>query len=371
MRNIKRNRAILLSAGLLVFASLAISCGVTVKSTVATGYDWVGVEKIVVVGVEDADGLTKPHAFVVAKEGASQDGLAAELQAFVREKLDAYKYPRQVVFLPDLPRTHLRKVARGKLRFTFDDMSILRELAVEPGRMYQGLEGGMWAMINPRIDKYAGIMGVPPAGVLTFGEFEVMPNFDPSEIGNTDYRSQVGRRSVTDQLRTRGASLFAADDKVTGDAAGVAKHHLGNDDACDALAIADGDVINDVSLVDMSAGQVELVADGIRRSFMVTTNGDQVIVSSSLGVVVATRMRRFVEPSADLASGSLVAAMPGTIRAVAVAEGDKVEAGQTVVVMEAMKMELAVEAPAAGTVTAVHVSLGDTINAGDPLVVIE
>jgi peroxiredoxin len=43
----------LLSVGLLVFASLAVSCGVTIKSNVATGYDWVGVEKIVVVGVDD------------------------------------------------------------------------------------------------------------------------------------------------------------------------------------------------------------------------------------------------------------------------------------------------------------------------------
>ena len=136
-------------------------------------------------------------------------------------------------------------------------------------------------------------------------------------------------------------------------------------------ASVDGVVIDDVSLVGATADRVEIVADGIRRSFDVTTPGDQVIVSSSLGVVTATRLRRFVEPSADLASGSLVAAMPGTIRAVEVAEGDKIEAGQTVVVMEAMKMELAVEAPAAGTVTAVHVAPGDAIDAGALLVVIE
>jgi acetyl/propionyl-CoA carboxylase alpha subunit len=135
-------------------------------------------------------------------------------------------------------------------------------------------------------------------------------------------------------------------------------------------AAVDGDAINAV-VVEADADHVELVADGVRRSYHVTTARDQVIVSSPLGVLVATKMRRFVEPRSDLASGSLVAAMPGTVRAVEVAEGDTVESGQTVVVMEAMKMELAVEAPASGTVTAVHVSPGDAIDAGAPLVIIE
>jgi acyl-coenzyme A synthetase/AMP-(fatty) acid ligase len=45
-----------------------------------------------------------------------RDGLAAELQAFVRERLEPYKYPREVVFLDALPRTHLGKVDRGALR---------------------------------------------------------------------------------------------------------------------------------------------------------------------------------------------------------------------------------------------------------------
>src|SRR2546429_676079 len=62
----------------------------------------------------DAGGLTKPHAFVVANE--RRDGLAEELQAFVRERLEAYKYPREVTFLDALPRTHLGKVDRARLR---------------------------------------------------------------------------------------------------------------------------------------------------------------------------------------------------------------------------------------------------------------
>jgi acyl-coenzyme A synthetase/AMP-(fatty) acid ligase len=59
-------------------------------------------------------GLTKPHAFVVATE--RRTGLAEELKVFVRERLEAYKAPREIVFLDVLPRTHLGKVDRGKLR---------------------------------------------------------------------------------------------------------------------------------------------------------------------------------------------------------------------------------------------------------------
>ncbi|MGA1525556.1 MAG: AMP-binding enzyme [Planctomycetota bacterium] len=47
--------------------------------------------------------------------GAAPD-LADTLQAWVKERLEPYKYPRQVVLLEDLPRTHLGKVDRGQLR---------------------------------------------------------------------------------------------------------------------------------------------------------------------------------------------------------------------------------------------------------------
>lgn len=72
------------------------------------------VKEAAVVGVVDADGLTKPHAFVVPV--AASPELGDELQAWVKERLEPYKYPRQVMFLDDLPRTHLGKVDRGQLR---------------------------------------------------------------------------------------------------------------------------------------------------------------------------------------------------------------------------------------------------------------
>ena len=71
------------------------------------------------------------------------------------------------------------------------------------------------------------------------------------------------------------------------------------------------------------------------------------------------------------ASGSLRAPMPGVVALVAVGEGDRVAAGQTLVVVEAMKMEHPVVAPADGTVLAVHVAVGEGVEAGAPLLAFE
>ncbi len=71
------------------------------------------VKECAVVGVS-VGGLTKPHAYVVAQ--TQREGLDEELKAFVRAELEAYKAPREVFFLEALPRTHLGKIDRGKLR---------------------------------------------------------------------------------------------------------------------------------------------------------------------------------------------------------------------------------------------------------------
>jgi len=72
------------------------------------------VSQAAVVGVEDANGLVKPHAYVIPRE--RREGLAEELKAFVRDRLEPYKHPREVIFVDSLPTTHLGKVDRGKLR---------------------------------------------------------------------------------------------------------------------------------------------------------------------------------------------------------------------------------------------------------------
>jgi acetyl-CoA/propionyl-CoA carboxylase, biotin carboxylase, biotin carboxyl carrier protein len=87
-----------------------------------------------------------------------------------------------------------------------------------------------------------------------------------------------------------------------------------------------------------------------------------------LTVVAPTR---HADP-AELAGGTAFASpMPGAVLSVAVTAGEKVAAGATLLVVEAMKMEHPVVAPVAGTVTAVHVTAGDGVDAGAPLLAFE
>lgn len=67
-----------------------------------------------VIGVPDVDGLTKTKAFVVLKTGG--EVTAEELKAFIKDRLAPYKYPRQIAFVPDLPKTATGKIQRFKLR---------------------------------------------------------------------------------------------------------------------------------------------------------------------------------------------------------------------------------------------------------------
>jgi len=67
-----------------------------------------------VIGVVDAEGLTRTKAFVVLKPGGS--ATEDELKAFVKDKLAPYKYPRQIEFVADLPKTATGKIQRFKLR---------------------------------------------------------------------------------------------------------------------------------------------------------------------------------------------------------------------------------------------------------------
>jgi glutaconyl-CoA decarboxylase len=70
------------------------------------------------------------------------------------------------------------------------------------------------------------------------------------------------------------------------------------------------------------------------------------------------------------AGGAIVAPMPGTVLSVGVEVGAAVTKGQTLLVLEAMKMENEIQAPADGTVQEVNVSQGLSVNAGDTLIVL-
>ena len=70
-----------------------------------------------VIGIDDAQGLTRAKAFVVLKDASrAGEATADELKAYVKSRLAPYKYPRQLEFLAELPKTATGKIQRFRLR---------------------------------------------------------------------------------------------------------------------------------------------------------------------------------------------------------------------------------------------------------------
>ena len=105
-----------------------------------------------------------------------------------------------------------------------------------------------------------------------------------------------------------------------------------------------------------AAGPAWAIADGPRR--WVYTDG------CVYELEVQEEGRRKTTP----AHGSLAAPMPATVRQIRVAPGDHVTRGDTLLILEAMKMELPVRAEADGTVLAVHCQEGELVQPGRPLI---
>ena len=133
----------------------------------------------------------------------------------------------------------------------------------------------------------------------------------------------------------------------------------------------DGYAVDGHTVVAASPTSVTLETDGVRATYAVSVAGDRVDVDGPGGHVALTVVPRFVDPADAVASGSLLAPMPGTVVKVAVEQGDAVEAGQPVLVLEAMKMQHTVSAPHAGTVTQIDVQPGAQVAAGEVLAVVE
>lgn len=100
------------------------------------------------------------------------------------------------------------------------------------------------------------------------------------------------------------------------------------------------------------------------------------VVADPISVTAPVPANQAVAPPAipplskESASGNITAPMPSKVVAVNVKAGNQVKKGQVLLVLEAMKMENEIIAPAAGTVKEVHVSEGSNVNVGEPLITI-
>jgi acetyl-CoA/propionyl-CoA carboxylase, biotin carboxylase, biotin carboxyl carrier protein len=120
--------------------------------------------------------------------------------------------------------------------------------------------------------------------------------------------------------------------------------------------------------VASTPGRLRLEIDGAIEEFQVEADPHAVTVGHHGEAHVFRRPAAFAHETAATADGSLLAPMPGTVLSVAAAAGAPVRAGDALVVIEAMKMELALTAPFDGAVTTLNVEPGDQVKLGQVLV---
>ncbi|WP_280236329.1 acetyl/propionyl/methylcrotonyl-CoA carboxylase subunit alpha [Nocardia cyriacigeorgica] len=130
-----------------------------------------------------------------------------------------------------------------------------------------------------------------------------------------------------------------------------------------------------LELVDLAPERVVLSVPGergpVRRQFEISRYDDLVCVDSPLGPVAVRRLPRFTDPADQVAAGSLLAPMPGSVIRVGAVVGDRVEHGQPILWLEAMKMEHTILAPATGVLSALNVAVGQQVEVGAVLAVVD
>ncbi|MGH8960972.1 MAG: acetyl/propionyl/methylcrotonyl-CoA carboxylase subunit alpha [Jatrophihabitantaceae bacterium] len=127
---------------------------------------------------------------------------------------------------------------------------------------------------------------------------------------------------------------------------------------------------DETGLLAATPSQVVLDDAGVRRSFEISRYGKEIDVDSTLGPVRFAIADRFADPADQLAPGSLLAPMPGSVVRIAITAGEAVTAGQPVLWLEAMKMQHRIDAPADGIVAELPVSQGQQVDVGQVLAVV-
>ncbi|MDA9762941.1 biotin/lipoyl-binding protein [Gammaproteobacteria bacterium] len=124
-----------------------------------------------------------------------------------------------------------------------------------------------------------------------------------------------------------------------------------------------------IHAVDESGIDVEV---GSHRFFaQLTRADDQILINMPFGDLDAVIVPRFIEPGNEVPEGGLVAPMPGKVIEVKVKKGDKVKAGDTLIIIEAMKMEHSIKATENGKVAKLMVSLNQQVDNGATLLVLD
>ena len=116
---------------------------------------------------------------------------------------------------------------------------------------------------------------------------------------------------------------------------------------------------------------IDMIFDGKRHYSRVTVSKNNILVHMPFGDVMLQLKPRFKIPGTEVTIGGLIAPMPGKVIDVKVKKGKKVKAGDTLVILEAMKMEHSIKASEDGTVSELLISVNDQVENGALLMVVK
>ena len=128
-----------------------------------------------------------------------------------------------------------------------------------------------------------------------------------------------------------------------------------------------------VEIMQIKDGKLDLLVDGKQVTAYISSDNAKrwVTINGQTFVLTKTSGTRNAGHTGHHAAGELTAPMPGQVRALNVAEGEAVTKGQTLLVLEAMKMEIRVHTPQNGVVKRLFVEQGQTVEREQKLIEIE
>jgi len=133
-----------------------------------------------------------------------------------------------------------------------------------------------------------------------------------------------------------------------------------------------GDKTVDVEILGTQDGKLDLLIDGERLTVYISSDNAKRWVTINGRTTLLTKQSGSRKSGAKHDhSGELTAPMPGQVRAVNVKEGDTVTKGQTLMILEAMKMEIRIQSPSDGVVKSLAVKQSDTVEREQVLIVVE
>ena len=132
--------------------------------------------------------------------------------------------------------------------------------------------------------------------------------------------------------------------------------------------INDGTV---AKVIEWSTSGIDIEVNSSRFFSKVTRDNENIVVHGPWGDALFTILPRFTLPGSEALAGGLVAPMPGKVVDLKVKAGSKVKKGDTLVILEAMKMEHQVKAPEDGKITKVLIKKEDQLENGALLMVLD